>query len=104
MLVMITHLVDYIDEVNSQKHAYTQQSVYCVLDKCLYEQCVPKQYIIVIGHESSEAVADPGVVPRVPGHHPKLQGYTTKLLTSHILHSCLKKACILFGSVCPSMP
>ena len=35
------------------------------------------------------------MVPRVPGHHPKLQGYTTKLLTSHILHSCLKKACIL---------
>ena len=30
-----------------------------------------------------EAVADPGVVPRVPGHHPKIQGYTTKLLTSH---------------------
>ena len=29
------------------------------------------------------SVADPGMVPRVPGHHPKIQGYTTKLLTSH---------------------
>ena len=50
---------------------------------------------------SQYPVADPGVVPRVPGHHPKLQGYTTKLLTSHILHSCLKKACILVGSCVP---
>ena len=34
------------------------------------------------GREAS--VADPGVVPRVPGHHSKLQGYTSKLLTFHI--------------------
>ena len=42
------------------------------------------------------SVADPGVVPRVPGHHPKLQEYTTKLLISYILRSCLKKAIILW--------
>ena len=35
---------------------------------------------------NTEAVADPGVVPRVPGHHPRLQGWT-QFQTTHWLDS-----------------
>ena len=43
----------------------------------------PESFTISRSFFSADPVADPGVVPRVPGHHPKIQGYTTKLLTSH---------------------
>ena len=49
----------------------------CVMLINYFVQCM------CVGVCMSYSVADPGVVPRVPGHHPKIQGYTTKLLTSH---------------------